>query len=387
NHTFRASSGSCSGNANSSTAFEPGSGSTIMAYAGICGTNNVQLNSDAYFHSASVNEMYNVIRRASDCSVKVSNNNQVPTADAGIDYIIPKGTAFVLTGTGTDPNNDPITYLWEQMDNQTSTQPPVATATSGPIYRSLFPSISQSRYFPVMSSVLANNLIPKWEVTPSVARTLNFSLLVNDNKATGNQAARDLMLVTVTNDGPFKVTSQTTNVQYDAATPITVTWDVAGTNAGTINTANVSVVLSKNGGTTFDTVLAANVPNNGTATVSLPNEDIASARLMVKPVGNIYFAVNPSNFSIKKTLAVSNNNVKSFAIFPNPAKNEVNVSLKNKSENGIYMIYDATGRMVKKGNLATDGKIGLEKISNGNYILSVELKNGEKFSEKLIIKK
>lgn len=331
--------------------------------------------------------MYNVIRRASDCSVKVSNNNQVPTADAGIDYIIPKGTAFVLTGTGTDPNNDPITYLWEQMDNQTSTQPPVATATSGPIYRSLFPSTSPSRYFPVMSSVLANNLIPKWEVTPSVARTLNFSLLVNDNKATGNQAARDLMLVTVTNDGPFKVTSQTTNVQYDAATTITVTWDVAGTNTGTINSANVSVVLSKNGGTTFDTVLAASVPNNGTATVSLPNEDIASARLMVKPVGNIYFAVNPSNFSIRKTLAVSNNNVKSFAIFPNPAKNEVNVSLKNKSENGIYIIYDATGRMVKKGNLATDGKISLEKISSGNYILSVELKNGEKFSEKLIIKK
>ena len=61
-------------------------------------------------------------------------------------YIIPKGTAFVLTGTGTDPNNDPITYLWEQMDNQTSTQPPVATATSGPIYRSLFPSTSPSRY-------------------------------------------------------------------------------------------------------------------------------------------------------------------------------------------------------------------------------------------------
>ena len=85
----------------------------------------------------------------------------------------------------------------------------------------------------------------------------------------------------------------------------------------------------------------------------MPNEDIASARLMVKPVGNIYFAVNPSNFSIKKYLAVSNNNVKSFAIFPNPAKNEVNVSLKNKSENGIYMIYDATGRMVKNGFLVT----------------------------------
>lgn len=387
-HTFRAATGSCAGNVNNPTAYEVGSGTTIMAYAGICGAaNDVQQHSDAYFHSASVNQMYTVIRRTTDCSVKTANNNQVPTADAGLDYIIPKGTAFILTGVGTDPDNDPITYLWEQLDSQTNTQPPVATATTGPVYRSLFATASPSRYFPIKSSVLANNLIPKWEVTPSVARTLNFSLLVNDNKATGNQAARDLMKVTVDASGPFKVTSQTTNIQYDAAIPITVTWDVAGTDVAPVSTANVQILLSKDNGANFNVILATSVPNNGSAVVTLPNEDIASARIMVKAEGNIYYALNSSYFSIKKNLATIDSNVKNFAVYPNPATHEVNVVLKNKAENGDYIIYDATGRIVKKGTFIGEGKINVEKIANGNYILSVLLKNGDQFTEKLMIKK
>ena len=386
NHTFRASSGACQGNANSATAFEPGSGSTIMAYAGICGVNDVQPNSDAYFHSASVNEMYKVITRASDCSVKTNNNNGVPTADAGLDYTIPKSTAFVLTGVGTDPNNDPITYLWEQLDSQNSTQPPVSTATVGPVYRSFTPTVSASRYFPKLSLVLANNLTPTWEVTPSVARTLNFSLLVNDDKATGNQAARDLMKVTVATSGPFAVTSQPTNIAYNAATPITVNWNVAGTNAAPVNTAQVQILLSKDGGATFNTVLAASVPNTGSASVNLPNEAISSARLMVKAVDNIYFALNPSFFSVTKSLATVDGSTKNSFIYPNPAKSEVTVNM-NKSESAIYTIYDNSGRLIKKGSLQSEGKINVEKLLNGNYILNIIFKNGEKLTEKLMIKK
>lgn len=384
NHTFR----NCDGNENNNTAYEPGSGSTIMAYAGICGiTLNVQNLSSPYFHAASVVEMNVVIKRATDCSVKTSNNNGVPTSNAGADYIIPKSTAFILTGAGTDPNGDPLTYLWEQYDNTLNTQPPVATSTVGPAYRSQLPSVSPMRYFPVMTAVLANNLVPKWEVTPSVARTLNFSLLVNDNKATGNQSANDAMIVTVTNDGPFAVTSQPTNTSYSAVNPITITWNVAGTNAGTINTQNVTILLSKDNGLTFNTVLAASVPNNGSAVVNLPNENISSARIMVKALENIYFALNPSFFSVTSFLSTSETNTTSFSIFPNPAKDEVNIKLKNLSDSGKYSMYDMSGKLVKSGEIKSNTKIRTDEFQTGNYVITVQLKNGEIYNEKLIIKK
>lgn len=388
NHTFRAASGSCNGNFNNATAFEPGSGSTIMAYAGICGANNnVQNNSDAYFHAASVLEMYAVLQRANDCSSKISNGNAFPTADAGADYTIPKGTAFVLTGTGTDPNGDPITYLWEQYDNTNNTQPPVSTATVGPVYRSLIPTASPSRYFPALSSVLANNLVPKWEVTPGVARTLNFSLVVNDNKATGNQAARDVMTVTVTNDGPFTVTSQTSGGSFTGNTSIPVTWNVAGTNTGAINTQNVTILLSKDGGLTFNTVLAASVPNTGSANVTLPNENVAFARIMVKAVNNIYYALNSSSFAIVQVLSTAEADLKSFSIYPNPSYDVVNIKLKNSSQKAEYKLFDASGRLIETGSFKGTTQVNVNNLLNGNYVISVLLENGEKLSEKLIIKK
>lgn len=388
NHTFNGTTSNCGGgNRNLPTAYEPGSGSTIMAYAGICGADNVQTHSDAYFHRASVKEINTVIIRTNDCSVKVPNNNGVPVANAGSDYTIPKGTPFVLTGTSTDPDNDPVTYLWEQYDNQNSTQPPVSTSTVGPAFRSYFPSESPSRYFPKMSYILANNLAYKWEMVPTVARTMKFSLLVNDNRATGNQNSADDMVVTVADSGPFKVTSHTTNIEYDAAVPTTVTWDVAGTNAAPVNTQNVTILLSKSGGG-FDTVLAASVPNNGSASVYLPNENISNARLMVKAVDNIYFAVNSSKFSIKKgVMATSEASVKNFSIYPNPAKNEVNISLKNTSESGQYFIYDTSGRIVKKGDFTGNETIKTDHLTNGNYIIKLQTKNGSTYSDKLIIKK
>lgn len=388
NHTFRAATSSCNGNFNNATAYEPGSGSTIMAYAGICGSNNnVQNNSDAYFHAASILEMYAVLQRASDCSSKISNGNSVPTADAGADYIIPKGTAFVLTGTGTDPNGDPLTYLWEQYDNTNNTQPPVSTATVGPVYRSLTPTASPSRYFPALSSVLANNLVPKWEVTPSVARTLNFSLVVNDNKATGNQAARDVMTVTVTNDGPFTVTSQISGGNFTGNTSIPVTWNVAGTNTGTINTQNVSILLSKDGGLTFNTVLAASVPNTGSANVTLPNENVAFARIMVKAVDNIYYALNTSAFSITQVLSTVETDIKSFSIYPNPSHDVVNIRLKDSSQKADYKLFDASGRLLLAGSFKGTTQVNVNNLTNGNYVISLLLENGEKLSEKLIIKK
>jgi len=386
-HTFD---NSCDNNRSASTSVEPGSGSTIMAYAGICAP-NIQSNSDAYFHVVSVNQMYTniTIQSGANCGVKTANNNQVPVIQALSNYSIPKGTAFVLSGTATDPDGDAVTYLWEQTNTRTTTTStaPTATQTSGTIFRSYTPTVSNSRYFPVMSAVAAGNLAPTWEVIPTVERDLNFSLFVNDNKATGNQASRANMIVSITNSGPFKVTSQAVAANYNGDSSLNVTWDVAGTTAAPINTGNVQILLSSDNGLTYPTVLAASVPNTGTANVILPNEDNSNARIMVKAVNNIYFAVNATRFNINKVLAVNESAFnKGFSIYPNPAKGEVNISLNKANKGATYQIVDLSGKLISNGSLDNEKtQVNISNLKTGTYRVVIS-NNGETTSKNLIVK-
>ena len=385
-HTFD---NSCGGNRTASTSVEPGSGSTIMAYAGICAP-NVQNNSDAYFHVVSVNQMYSNITTGtgSGCAVKTPNNNQVPVIQALTNYTIPTGTAFVLSGTATDPNGDALTYLWEQTDvrNVTTSAAPVSTQTTGVVFRSYTPTVSNQRYFPSLSSISAGNLSSTWEVIPTVARTMNFSLFVNDNKATGNQAARANMVVTVANIAPFKITSQAAAANYDGGATIAVTWDPT-TTAAPINTQNVQILLSSDNGLTFPTVLAESVPNNGSANVVLPNENNGNARIMVKAVNNIYFAVNSARFNINKVLAVNESAInKGFAIYPNPAKGEVNISLDKVNKGATYQIVDLSGKLISNGSLENEKtQVNISNLKTGTYRVVIS-NNGETTSKNLIVK-
>jgi len=299
NHTFNNAFQRSAGNA-----VEPGSGSTIMAYAGISPP-NVQSNSDDYFHAVSLNQMFNFVNGNGGCGVEVANNNTPPVIIAMPNYNIPKGTAFILKGNATDADGDALTYCWEQTNangaNSTVDQTPISTSTTGPNFRSLDPSVSPNRYMPVLSSVLNNNLAPTWEVVPTVGRTLNFALTVRDNNTpNGGQTARRNMSVVVNNTaGPFTVTSQAAaNTTWEQGSTQTITWNVAGTTANSINTANVNILLSTDGGLTWPTVLAANTPNDGTETITAPNVEAISCRIMVEAVNNIYYAVNQAPFSI-----------------------------------------------------------------------------------------
>lgn len=291
------------------TEVEPGSGSSIMGYAGICAP-NVQSNSDAHFNYVNIRDISTNIQsgNSSTCDQETNLTNQPPVADAGSNYTIPAGTAFVLTGVGTDPDGTAtLTYNWTQNDpeptgNTTSPQP---NWTDGPMYRSILPTTSPQRYLPDLGDVLNGNLTPTWEVTPSVSRTLNFAFTVRDNAsgfANGiGQVDSDLMQVNVTAAaGPFVVTSQNmTDIVWNENTVETITWDVAGTTGSGIFAANVDILLSTDGGQNFDTVLASNTPNDGTEDITVPSGMSAPyCRIMVKASNNIFYAVNSEVFAI-----------------------------------------------------------------------------------------
>jgi len=293
---------------NSPTAVEPGSGNTIMGYAGICAP-NVQNNSDAHFHQVSLNEMYNFVTTSfgANCATTTSIANSPPTVSTSPFYFIPYGTAFYLDATASDPDGDALTYNWEQLDNEISTQPPLASSTNGPNFRSLPSSTESRRYFPNFQDVLANNLTPTWEVIPSVARSMDFVVTVRDNNALGGQSSRDFSSVNFANVGPFQVTSQNTaNINWLPGETRTITWDVAGTTANGINTSNVNILLSTDNGQTF-TPLVSNTANDGIQDVTVPNVQSGFCRLMVEAVGNIFYALNTSTFAIDTNVSVTCN--------------------------------------------------------------------------------
>lgn len=287
---------------NGQTEAEPGSGSTIMAYAGICAP-NIQGNSDDYFHYVSIRDITANVKTgiSSACSTQISLNVTPPQVNAGNDYTIPFSTAFVLEGSATNVTNS-TTYLWEQFDteNPNTSATPLPTQQTGPLYRSFPPVTTTTRYFPRLSEVVSGNLTPSFEVTPSIGRTMKFAFTARSFTTQGGQNNSDDIVVTVAgNKGPFTITSLSSPSTLNTGESINLTWNVAGTDQSPINTQNVDILLSVDGGLTFDTIIASATPNDGSHVITIPVVNPTnSARIMIKAVGNIYYAVNAAPITI-----------------------------------------------------------------------------------------
>jgi hypothetical protein len=313
NHTFSFS------NEGTGVNMEPGSGITIMGYAGIT-SYDLAPHSIDIFHQASIAQIQsNLAGKTCPVTNSISGTNATPVVSAGSNYTIPISTPFALTGSATDANvSDVLTYCWEQNNNSTTTgSASVASPTkaTGPNWISFQPTTSPTRYFPKMATILAGGLVSgplaggdagaNTEALSSVSRTLNFRLTVRDNAPYSSTAPFSVgqtqfadMTVTVSNtSGPFAVTSPNTAVSWAGNSSQNITWSVANTTAAPVSTANVKISISTDGGSTFST-LVASTPNDGTEAVTIPNTPSTTARIKIEAVGNIFFDISNTNFTI-----------------------------------------------------------------------------------------
>ncbi|MDB4293370.1 M12 family metallo-peptidase, partial [Maribacter sp.] len=294
---------------------EPGSGTTIMGYAGITQENNVALRSDDYFHYVSIVQIIENLKTKA-CGETIGLTNNPPIIDLVSDYFIPIATAFKLTGNATDSDvGDNLTYAWEQIDDGVVVQGSFGPMNpTGANFRSLRPSVDPSRYFPGLSNVVSGNLtqtIPAvnsaWETASAIQKEMNFAFTVRDNAAGGGQVVSELLKVSVVDTGgAFAVTSQTAGTTYTAGDIHEVSWNVANTNEAPVNTPLVDILLSTDGGATFGAILAEATVNDGSHEVQIPGTAVENARIMVRGNGNIFFAVNAADFSITESDIVLN---------------------------------------------------------------------------------
>lgn len=381
---------------------EPGSASTIMGYAGYTGSTDIQPHSDAYFHAISIQQIndYTTSSLGSTCPVLTSMHDYMPTVNAGKNYIVPKSTPFVLTGKSTDKNgHDTLTYCWEQFDNfvnnGTSNKFPNENSTTGPVFRSFNPSLSNRRFIPSLSSILDGTNTNTWEVLPAVTRDLNFRLTVRDNRAGGGRTnSSDVMVHVDGGSGPFKVTSPNTDVVWKAGTDHFIKWNVRHTDLAPVNCSKVKILLSLDGGLTFDT-LKNSTSNDGFVQVTLP-ADISSphARIKVAAVDNIFFDISDVDFKISPAdgfadIATANTTAKHITVQPNPAKNYTSIIFNEALHNCTVTLSNNNGKIVFNKNFnellkGTTEKISLAGLNKGIYFLKVVGDDGLQ-TEKMVI--
>lgn len=301
-HTFNGSTGSCSGgNREASSAYEPGSGSTIQAYAGICSPQDIQPHSDAYFAHRSLFQMLTFTNNNStggscESTVSGTNNNSPQLTSYTTGKTIPANTPFYLDATATDPNGDAITYCWEEADlGPAGNINP--TSTTAPIFRTFYPTSSGIRYFPRMHDIL-NNVTTYGEVLPAVARTLNFTISARDNHATGGGVCRQNAAITVVANSGFAITAPNTATTWSSPGTGEITWNVSGTTAAPINCSNVDIEISFDNGLSW-TIIADNTANDGSFTWNIPpGINSSEVRFKVSCSDNIFFDINNAPVTI-----------------------------------------------------------------------------------------
>jgi subtilisin-like proprotein convertase family protein len=290
-HTFN----NCEGNESSGTAFEPGSGNTIMSYSGAgCSLWNQNVN-DPYYHVNSIQSISNYARESFGytCPEEIETENLTPDIVLPFQngFYIPRNTPFELIGEAIDENGDDLTYTWEQYDlgPQIPTgQTPFGTA---PFFKYNPPTNEPIRIFPRIDRILRNDYDNRLDFLPDTSREMNFRFVVRDNNDEAGATVWEQISFNVSNDGPFEIVYPNDGEDLFAGALNFIEWDPAGTTTAPVNCQLVDVFLSRDGGFTYPDTLATNLSNDGRALVFIPEEleGESTVRLKVKSSENIFF--------------------------------------------------------------------------------------------------
>ncbi len=316
-------------------AFEPGSGSTLMSYAGLCGPDNVAASRLFQFHSKGIDRVYEQLDNGESglCGtvVDMSSLNHPPAVSAGTSGLVfPKGTPFLLRGTGSDQDGDSVRFSWEEIDlpdapdtptvldpndpGRTVSNPEQGSAPNDnePPYFSVFQaSSSPERTFPKLEEILSGDpdrslgeFVPV--PSPGTTRTVQMRLVARDSFPEGGGLAYDLMDLTFDGDsGPFRVVAPSSSepaLSWRPGSTTSVAWDVAGTDEPPVGCVSVDIDLSVDGGWSYLYSLAASVPNDGSQEVEVPSVATDRARVRVSCAStsnHFFFDVSDSDFPIE----------------------------------------------------------------------------------------
>lgn len=402
NHTFNGATSNCSGgNRSAASSYEPGSGVTIMAYAGICGNQNLARNSIDTFHVKSLEVIvaYSQTGNGNTCAVTTTTGNTPPTVTSvgGTTFNIPKQTPFALTASGTDVNGDSLTYDWQEYDlggttGTTAVPNTDSDGTSRPIFRPYLQTVSGTRTFPSLEYILNNANVPPstytcnvsftcltGELLPAITRTMNFQAIARDNNSSsGGINTVTTQVIVDGNSGPLAVTSPNTPVTVTVSdTTNLVTWNVANTTAAPVNAANVKISVSVDGGQTFPHILTNSTPNDGSEQLFFPAINTTTARLKIEAVNNIFFDISDTNFTINVVPFPGSNPVFDFdgdgktdiSIF-RPSSGEWWINRSGSGQTGALQFGTSTDVLVP-ADFSGDGKtdIALWRPSTGEWFI------------------
>lgn len=382
-HTFN----KCSNTESAESAYEPGSGSTILAYAGICGsTNDLQSHSDDYFHAVSLDAISDFITNGSwggggsNCGVAATGVSVPTVSSFGATYAIPYKTPFELTAPSVSGNG--VQYCWEEWDLGSNpgdfrkNEDLGGEFTTGPAFRSFQPANSRTRVFPKIEQVIADNLSVKGERIAEVARTSKFRLTVRavtDGWGAFNAPQEKITLQVINTGTPFKITAPNTSVNWETGSAQTVQWDVAQTNQAPINCSDVNIYMSADGGYTYPYVVAENVPNTGSANITVPNTfNSTTTRLKVKGAGNVFFDISDVNFTVSGDVGMDDQQWKNqVRIYPNPAGDVLTVEYSHNSggQSLQLALYNVTGQKVREYRMRDKITLDTKDLARGLYFL------------------